>query len=394
MLDRLLVFAKTPVMELWDLNLRHLSAMAEIARLGTINAAAGAVNLTQPAITQALARLERQLGASLFDRRPDGMTPTEPALLLAPRVDAAMERIGSPHVTMARMRALLALADAGSYTGAAAATGLSMPSLHRAVSDLALATRRKLVERRGKALVFTEAGLRTVRAFRLARSELIAGLSEVEALKGRETRAIAIGAMPLSRARVLPDAVVRFARRYPEVRISIVEGSRVELVEPLRDGMIDFTIGALRDPLPEPDLEQEALFIDMPVVIARSGHPLAGTDASLAELARHEFVMPPVGTPLRDAWDERFTLAGLVPPRVVIETGSVMMIRQMLVGSDRLTVLSPDQLAVELDAGLLQQVAEPVDGMRRTIGITQRSGWRATSVQNAFLATLREVVAA
>ena len=39
-------------MDLWTLNLRHLYAMAKIVELGTINAAAGKVNLTQPAITQ------------------------------------------------------------------------------------------------------------------------------------------------------------------------------------------------------------------------------------------------------------------------------------------------------------------------------------------------------
>ena len=45
-------------MEIWDLNLRHLRAIAYTAELGTLNAAASAVNLTQPAITQALNRIE------------------------------------------------------------------------------------------------------------------------------------------------------------------------------------------------------------------------------------------------------------------------------------------------------------------------------------------------
>ena len=45
-------------MDLWDMNLRHLAAVAKIAELGTMNAAASAVNLTQPALTQALARIE------------------------------------------------------------------------------------------------------------------------------------------------------------------------------------------------------------------------------------------------------------------------------------------------------------------------------------------------
>ena len=378
-------------MDLWSLNLRHLYAMAKIVELGTIAAAAGKVNLTQPAITQAIARLEGQLGAALFDRKPQGMAPTEPALLLAPRVEAAMRQIGSSHVTMARMRALLALADAGSYTGAAEITGLSMPSLHRAVADFSLAARRRLVERRGRTLVFTEAGLRTVRAFRLARAELMAGLSEVEALKGRETRIITIGAMPLSRARVLPAAVVRFARSHPRIRVAIVEGSRSELIEPLRDGLIDFTLGALRDPLLEPDLVQEPLFEDRPQVFARTGHPLEGSAPDLAALAEYEFLLPPPGTPLRDVWDEQYRQAGLPPPRVTLETGSVMMIRQILIETDRLTVLSPDQLMAEIAAGMIAPIAAPNAGPVRTIGITTRADWHMTGAQQAFLSSLREL---
>jgi LysR family transcriptional regulator of gallate degradation len=41
----------------------------------------------------------------------------------------------------------------------------------------------------------------------------------------------------------------------PGVLIDVVEGSWRELVEPLRDGVIDLMIGALRDE-PPPDLAQ------------------------------------------------------------------------------------------------------------------------------------------
>ena len=64
------------------------------------------------------------------------------------------------------------------------------------------------------------------------------------------------------------------------------------------------------------------------------------------------------GTPLRVQWDKMFTDVGLQPPYVPIECGSVMMIRQIMLDSDFLTLLSPDQVAVELEAGWLEVVAE------------------------------------
>ena len=378
-------------MPLWKLNLRHLRALGVIARLGSITAAAEAISLTQPAITQAVGKLEAQLGQSLFERRPDGMRATEAALVFAPRIDRALSHIASPRVTMTQMRALIMLADSGTYAGASATTGLAQPSLHRAIADLSLALKRELVERRGKGIALTEQGKRTVRSFRLARAELEAGLSELASLQGRETGRIAIGAMPLSRARLLPAAVTVFHRQHADIRINIVEGSFQELIEPLRDGELDLMIGALRDPSPGEDVVQHPLFDDRPVVLGRTGHPLAAQTPSIAEMAEYRWTVPAPGTPLRVQWEKMFTDAGLPPAEVPIECGSVITIRQILLNSDFLTLLSPDQVAVELEAGWLVKIADTPPGLTRTIGITNRSGWRPTAMQQAFIAELDKV---
>ncbi len=377
-------------MLLWNYNLRHLSAAANIARFGSISAAAQATHITQPAASQALAKLEGQLDQPLFDRHPGGMTANSAAMLIAPRIETALAHIGSSRVTMAQVRALLAVSDLGSYAGASAATGLTQPSLHRAIGDLSIALKRTLVERRGKGIALTDQGRRTARAFRLARAELEAGFAELASLQGRETGRIVIGAMPLSRARLLPAAVAAFHRAHPHVAINVIEGSFHELIEPLRDGVIDLMIGALRNPAPGNDLEQRALFKDRPVVIGRKGHPLknaefAQASPSLAVLGSYPWVMPAKGTPLRTEWERMFADAGLSLPEVPIECGSVMMIRQLLLDSNFLTLLSPDQVAVELEAGWLAQIAQTPDDLTRVIGVTHRAGWRPTAMQAAFV---------
>ena len=375
-------------MKIWDFNLRHLRAIVCIADLGTMNAAAQAVSLTQPAITQALGRIEATLAITLFERRHDGMAPTDAARVLVPRIRAALDHIASNRVAMSGFRAFLALAQGGSYITAAEATGLAAPSLHRAVSDLALSLRRTLVERHGKVVILTEAGRRLERAFRLAKVELEAGLSELDALKGLETRRIAVGAMPLSRARVVPAAVTRLLARHPQVKVAIIEGSRAELLEPLRNGTIDLMVGALREPLLEGDLVQTPLFEDQPRVVARAGHPLAGKNPSLADLAAYPWVIGGYSTPLRQAWERMFVDAGVALPQVPVESGSVMVIRQVLIGSDYLTLLSPDQVTVELEAGWLAVIADVGPRLGRKVGITTRTSWRPTAVQADFLADL------
>jgi LysR family transcriptional regulator, regulator for genes of the gallate degradation pathway len=377
---------------LWQLNLRHLRAAAAIGRLGSVSAAAQAVSITQPAITQGLAKLEAQLGAALFERQSYGMAATAAATLFTPRIDRALAHVGSARVTMAQMRALLALAEGGSYPAASASTGLAQPTLHRALADLAIALRRPLVERRGKGIGFTVTGRRTVRNFRLARTELEAGLTELEGLKGREVGRIAIGAMPLSRARVLPAAVAAYHARFPDMRIAISEGAFGELIEPLRDGEIDLMVGALRDPPPGDDIEQQPLFEDRPVILARKGHPLSRRAPDIAKLADYPWVVPPPGTPLHTQWRSMFDAVGVALPAVPIECGSVITIRQLLIATDFLTLLSPDQVAVELEAGWLEIIADAPPGLSRTIGITTRTGWQPTALQSEFIEQLRWVV--
>ncbi|TRW16787.1 LysR family transcriptional regulator [Glacieibacterium frigidum] len=376
-------------MDLLALNLRHLRAVTQVAALGRIGAAAQSINLSQPAVTQALTKVEAAVGLSLFERRPDGMAGTAAADLLVPRIEAALHHIGNPRVTMSQMRALIALADAGSYVDGARNGGVTQPSLHRAIGDLSLAVGRPLVERRGRGIGLTAAGRRTVRAFRLARAELVAAASELAVLNGRETGRITIGAMPLSRARLLPAAATAFHRSHPQVEVRIVEGSHAELIEPLRDGEIDLLIGALRAPVAGSDIDQRPLLVDRPVIIGRVGHPLAGRAGVTADvLAEFDWTIAAPGTPLRTLWQRMFDAAGVAAPPVPIECGSVITIRQILLDSDFLTLLSPDQVAAELAAGWLVKISDTPGELARTIGVTTRAGWRPTALQSAFLAAL------
>jgi DNA-binding transcriptional LysR family regulator len=394
------------VSDVLGLNLRHLRALSAIVAHGSMNAAADAVGLSQPALTQGLAKLERRIGVELFERRSDGVSPTPAGLILAARVDAAFALLaqiaksafrgrargfGRPELLMTstQMNAFLRLFDAGSFVDAARATGLSVPAIHRAVRDLEQVCGVALVERRGRGVVPTAAGRQLTRALRLAASEIAAGLSEVAGDAGQRGR-LAIGAMPLSRALVLPYALGRFLRDEPNVSVEVFEGSWRDLVEPLRDGIVDLLIGALRDQDPV-GLVQRPLFEDRLVVVARTGHPLmiSGTP-SLQDLARYAWIVGQAGSPLRARWEGVFR--DRAAPPCPLECGSVMVIRGVLMDSDLLTLLSPDQIALEVKSGLLSALPLPSDQDVRRIGITTRANWRPTAAQRRFLECIVEAV--
>ncbi|MFB0610677.1 LysR substrate-binding domain-containing protein [Aurantiacibacter poecillastricola] len=372
-------------------NIRHFGALAATMEHGTVSAAARAINLTQPALTQAIARLESELECTLFERGPLGMTPTEPSLLLAPRAKRAIAHIGSTRVTGTQMRAFLAVARAGSYSEASAITGLSTASLHRAIADLSVALGQRLIDRRGRSIALTTQGQKRARGFGLALAELRAGLDEVADWQGKAAGRIVIGAMPLSRARWLPVALAKFIREWPQVDIAVTEGSYAELSGPLRDGEVDLMLGALREADPPDDLEQRPTFIDQPMLIMRSGHPLIakGGTFETARLGEYPWILPGSDTPLRHYWEDMMRHCKLEPPHVRVECGSVLTIRELLLLGEGITLLSPDQLRVELESGVLASVPCPVE-VKRTIGIITRKDWRPTRSQAFLLALLEQ----
>ena len=390
----------------YDLNLRHLRAVAAIRRCGSVSRAAGEVALSQPAVTQGVAKLEAQLGLRLFERGPSGMIPTAEGDRLSDRIEAAAGAMiqafdsirggsrggfrGTENlVTMSQVRALLALAASGSFVGAAQASRLSQPSLHRAVRDVERLSGVPLVERRGRGVRLTQAGQRLARGFGLAIEEIQAALDE---LAPADTGRIRIGAMPLARARLLPQAIARFHVLRPAARIEVDEGPHGELIERLRDGRLDFLIGALRDPAPGPDVVQEALFDDRLVIVAGRDHALAKETApDLARLAAYPWVVARPGAPLLRVWRALFDDAGVPVPDAPVTCGSVMLIRGLLRESDFLTLLSPHQIAND---GALVAIGGPIEKTRRPIGLTMRADWRPALAQRAFLDLLGDLVAA
>jgi DNA-binding transcriptional LysR family regulator len=82
---------------------RRLLTFREVANRGSFSRAAEALALTQPAVSQQVAALERQLGARLLDRGPGGPTPTEAGALLLAHADAIADRLAQADAQLAEL---------------------------------------------------------------------------------------------------------------------------------------------------------------------------------------------------------------------------------------------------------------------------------------------------
>lgn len=76
-----------------------------VARTGSFSAAAREYDVTQPALSNAIRRLEKILGARLFERNTHGARPTVFGAAILPRVDAALAALDAITAEARRWRA-------------------------------------------------------------------------------------------------------------------------------------------------------------------------------------------------------------------------------------------------------------------------------------------------
>lgn len=396
-------------------NIRHLRVCCEVARCRSVSLAAEREHLSQPAVTQAVAKLEAQLGVALFERRADGMFATAIGAAFLERTGRALEHLaagareaarisgrqgarGFPHfdrlLTAAQLRALAAMASASSFSMAARQVGVSQPSLHRAARNLENLAGFAFFESAEEGMALTPAALAFALRAKLFRSELQQGFDEVGMTLGRDSTAIVIGSLPLARTAILPTAIDAMVREKAGVQMRVVDGPYAELLRLLRFGDIDFMIGALRDPPPVDDIAQERLFDDPLAIVVGRGHELAErTHVKIEELLAFPWVAPPRATP---AGHYLYDLLGIdrmaqTPVRVV--SSSLVLVRGLLAAGDYITIISLHQIRHELAAGDMVPLAIDIGASGRPIGLTFRADWRPTATQKRFLDLVRHAAA-
>ncbi|WP_323772345.1 LysR family transcriptional regulator [Antarctobacter sp.] len=380
-------------------NLRHLRLLPAIADQRSLTGAAHVCGLSQTAVTHALHKLEAAIGNALFDRNSAGAFPTQRGAVLLARVRRAMERLDpalesvtpglSRVVTHSQLTALIATADSGNVTLAARRLKLAQPTVHRAVTDLEKAAGRPLFDRAANGLLPRRACLALCRAARLAFAELDQAEADLDEFDGREGGKIVIGALPLSRSSLLPSALVAFRKERPNTPVTVLDGRYEDLLAGLVSGEVDMILGALRDPAPIAEVEQHALFDDRLCFVAGPEHPMANAPApSVDALAKQAWIVPREGAPARRQFETFFRERGLPPPQSVVESGSVLLMRETLRQSDMLGCISGGQAAAEIRQGLMVRLSVQPDLPVRRIGLTHRSGWYPTASQERFLSHL------
>lgn len=189
------------------------------------------------------------------------------------------------------LKALAAVADRGSFTGAAASLQISQSSLSHAIADLENELGAPLFVRGRHGARLTETGRRVMAHARQALSSLDMIRGEIDGMRGALTGRLRIGSIPSAMVDLLPKAMARFSRRHPDVELMLLEEpsqGMQHLIEWLGSGTIDVALLEM----PQRDASAALLLRDELCAIVSSRSALAQhRRLSVDDLAREPFIL-------------------------------------------------------------------------------------------------------
>ena len=179
-------------------------------------------------------------------------------------------------LSLRQLLSFRAVADEGSFHGAADALDYTQSAVSQHVMGLEAALGVRLFDRgRGRRTVeLTEAGRLLLRHVVTITDRLQAARADLIAYAAGETGTLRVGVYQSVGTKVLPAIIGRFAEAWPGVDVQLSEAASDEgLMDMVEPGRLDLTFGVL--PLPEGPFDGVELLHDPFVLVTAAASPLA-----------------------------------------------------------------------------------------------------------------------
>lgn len=237
-----------------------------------------------------------------------------------------------------QLQNLVDIVEQGSLRGAARRLGVPQPALTRSVRALERELGCVLFQREATGMTLTPIG----RRFHLHASTIVhearRAVDAISQETGNDEGTISVALSVMPHVNMLPNALPIFTRRYPKVKLNVVEGLFPQVERHLRDGTIDFYIGAQPRISPAAGLAVQVIRENTRVLVCRNGHPLENSKR-LKDLAFARWATMGVDYNAEDDVAKLFENAKLPPPNVMLRAGSAVSMMVALSNSDLITML-------------------------------------------------------
>lgn len=213
----------------------------------------------------------------------------------------------------------IAVAEALSFSTAAARLGISQSAVSRQVQLLEQELGLRLFDRVGRKVFLTPAGRDLLERGYQVRKGLDSLASRAGELAAGSSGTLRIGATPQTLESLIARILPGFVKKHPEMRIELVEDGSGNLVRALQAGHIDVAVGALER---DQGLESRRLFPLVTLVALPERHRLSRHKVvEVEQLAGEPLLLLREGFMTRRLFDGACQVARLTP-RIVLESGS------------------------------------------------------------------------
>lgn len=267
------------------------------------------------------------------------------------------------HINLAQLRVFAAIAEEASFSAAAARIGITQSGASQAIRTLEAALGVRLLARYRDGVVPTEIGQAVLADARDALAAVERLQQRCAAAAGQLTGRLRIASVVSAAAHLLPPVLADYRRRYPEVAVTLLEGTDREVLEWVEGAAVD--LGLTAECSPE-TTSIEILADDLRLLVP-AGHRLAGrAPVPLADIAPEPFLMSASGC--EPAIRQLFATAGLVP-RVVFTVRDTLTLVHMVAQGLGVTVM-PD-LSIPRDEPGLRSLALDPPARRTLLAVTR-----------------------
>jgi len=291
-----------------------------------------------------------------------------------------------------QLAAFCAVVERRSFSQAAERLGVTQPAVSLQVRALEKRLGTQLLDRSGRRVEPTEAGMRLYRGAQrlLALEEQVVAEVGLEAAGDELTGAFEIGASTGPGGIVVAQLLCEFAELHPGIRVTLWVFDTQTIVERVAARELELgVVGAARR---HRGVAFEPFFRDPVVLVCPPGHPFAGRTVTLDELREANPIAMQEGAGVRQLLEDELRREGmrLRDLGVRLELGLQESVLSAVRAGHGVTFISRRSVEADLAAGTLAEARVEGLELERDVFVVRATGRVETRAARAFLDFARD----
>ncbi len=286
------------------------------------------------------------------------------------------------------LQAFRAVVERGSFRKAAEAVNISQPALSRRIEKLEEALGVRLFERTTRSVTLTTVGRVFAQSAEQLLDDLDLALLSIRDVSSSRMAQVTIACVPSVAYYFLPNVISNYRRRFPRIKVKLLDASANEVLGAVISGEADFGVSFMGSQ--ESEIDFKLLLQDRFVAACRRDHPLARMKrVTWDELYQYEYVSVDKTSGNRLLLDQALSA---VSPRApsVCETRHVTTMLGLIEAGLGVAAV-PSMAMPGKNHPILTSVPLVGPVVKRRVGIVRRRGRSLTPAAEAFHRTIVEM---